>query len=232
MPHVLFKCVYPPMMTLVHQLSDVDRAHIDLCGLPHLLDLPDIRVNHGMLTALVERFHSEHNTFHFPLGEMTINPEDVYRILCIPFVGDKVDYDAAQLSRLLAVRHVFKDLDILTRSISRDVMMSKYSEDFPLACILASFIGCFLMPDRGQQGFFFGWGRMLERLIETPQRLGWGSCILAHMYSEMHEIAYREGKSMDAGVLILQVWAWEHLPVCRSIVDDDKDLGQPIVYRY
>lgn len=66
---------------------------------------------------------------------------------------------------------------------------------------------------------------MLERLVETPQRLGWGSCILAHMYREMHEIVYREGKSMAARVLILQVWAWEHLPVCRSIVDDDKDPG-------
>lgn len=110
--------------------------------------------------------------------------------------------------------------------------MNRYSKDIPLACILVGFIGCFLMPDRGQQGFLCEWGRMLERLVENPQRLGWGSCILTHMYREMHEIVYREGKRMAVKVLILQVWAWEHLLVCRSIGDEVRDPQQPIVYRY
>lgn len=81
---------------------------------------------------------------------MTITFEDVYRILRIPFARGKVDYDATQLPGLEAVRNVFRDPDILTCSISWDVMMSRYREDFPLACVLAEFISCFLMPDRGQ----------------------------------------------------------------------------------
>lgn len=83
-------------MRLVHELSDIDRAYIDLCGFTYLLEISDICVNHEMLTALVKHFHSEHNTFHLPVGEMTITPEDVYRILRIPFAGDKVDYDSTQ----------------------------------------------------------------------------------------------------------------------------------------
>lgn len=39
--------------------------------------------------------------------------------------------------------------------------------------------------------------------MDNPERLGWGSCILAHMYCEMHEIVHKEGKSMVVGVLIL-----------------------------
>lgn len=70
------------------------------------------------------------------------------------------------------------------------------------------------------------------RLMETPQRLGWGSFLLAHMYHEMHEIVYRDGWSMVASVYILQVWAWEHLPICRSVVDDSREIEQPIIYRY
>lgn len=65
-------------MGLVSDLLDVDRAHIDLCGFGSLLQMPDIRVNHGMLIALVEWFHSKHNTFHLLVGEMMITPEDVY----------------------------------------------------------------------------------------------------------------------------------------------------------
>lgn len=170
-------------MTLVGQLSKVEQAHIDLCSLTHLLRLSDIRVNHGMLTTLVERFHSEHNTFHLPVGEMTITPKDVYRILRIPFVGNKVDYDSRHLPGLQAVRHVFRDLDILTHSISWDIMVSRYSDEFPLACILVGFIGCFLMPDRGQQVFQCGWGQKCWRDWLRPLRdlVGvhafWTTCI-------------------------------------------------------
>lgn len=55
---------------------------------------------------------------------------------------------------------------------------------------------------------------------------------MAHIYHEMHEIVYREGKSMAAGALILQVCAWEHFLVCWPIVDDRREPRQPIVYRY
>lgn len=150
LPPVLFRCVYPPTMALVHDLSEVEQAHVDMCGLTHLMRLPDIRLNHGILTALVEWFHSEHNTFHLPVGELTITPEDVYRILRIPFAGDKVEYDTALLPRLQALRNVFRDPNTLTHSMSWDILMSRYSEEYPLACVLVGFIGCFLMPDRGQ----------------------------------------------------------------------------------
>ncbi|XP_059075326.1 protein MAIN-LIKE 1-like [Cryptomeria japonica] len=232
LPDILFRCVYPPMMGLVRVLSYTDKNHIDLCGFGHLLQMPDIRVNHRMLTALAEQFHLEHNTFHLPVGEMTITPEDVYQILKIPFAGDKVDYDSAQWPGILALRCIFHKETILERAITWDVMMARYSEQFSLACVLAGIIGCFVMPNRGQQGFLCGWARMLERLLTLPERLGWGSCLLAYMYHKMHEVAYRDGKSMAARVLVLQIWAWEHIPVCRSIVDDAREPHQPIVYCY
>lgn len=73
---------------------------------------------------------------------------------------------------------------------------------------------------------------MLERLLTEPERLGWGSFLLSYMYSETDEIAYRDGKSMVLGVLALQKWAWEHIPICRPIVDDAKDPHKLIVHRY
>lgn len=73
---------------------------------------------------------------------------------------------------------------------------------------------------------------MLERLLTRPVRLGWGSCLRAHMYHEMQEIVYREGKSMAASVLVLHIWAWEHIPICRPIVDDSQEVHHPIVCHY
>lgn len=68
--------------------------------------------------------------------------------------------------------------------------------------------------------------------MDHPKILGWGSFLLAHMYHEMHEVVYREGKSMEAVVLVLQICAWEHLADCRPIVDDAKDPQYSIVYKY
>lgn len=73
----------------------------------------------------------------------------MYRILKIPFARDKVDYNSTQRPGLLALRQVFHDEDILMWAISWDDMMTRYCEEFPLACILAGFIDCFLMSDRG-----------------------------------------------------------------------------------
>lgn len=88
--------------------------------------MPDIYVNHGMLTALVDHFNSEHNTFHLLVGEMTIMPEDIYRILRILFIGDKVNYDSTQQLGVLALRWIFHDETILERSITWDDLMSIY----------------------------------------------------------------------------------------------------------
>ena len=89
-----------------------------------------------------------------------------------------------------------------------------------MAVVLGYFLSCFLMPDRGKHGLECGWGRMLQRMLDEPIHYGWGQCMLAHMYHEMHEIAYRGAKSMAAGVIVLQVWAWEYLPVLRPIFED------------
>ena len=78
---IAFRLHFPMISHLVRELDDGERAHIDALRLTHLCDLPDIWVNHGLLGALVEHFHSKMNTFHLPFGEVTVTLEDVYRIL-------------------------------------------------------------------------------------------------------------------------------------------------------
>ena len=46
------------------------------------------------MTALAERWHSEHNTFHLPIGEITVSPEDVWRIVRVPRVGYEVFFES------------------------------------------------------------------------------------------------------------------------------------------
>jgi hypothetical protein len=42
---------------------------------------------------------------------------------------------------------------------------------------------------------------MLQRMIDAPKRFGWGECMLAHMFFEMHEVVYHEWKSIATGIM-------------------------------
>lgn len=44
-------------------------------------------INHGMLTAFVERWHKETSSFHIPIGEMSITIDDISCLLHIPIRG-------------------------------------------------------------------------------------------------------------------------------------------------
>ena len=96
-------------------------------------------VNHGLLNALVERFHSETNTFHFPIGEMTVTPEDIWRILRIPFHGPRVVYDTVLRAGTAALSVVFGRELQRGRAISWDELMHTYGPTHRLASVLAIF---------------------------------------------------------------------------------------------
>ncbi|KAK9111691.1 hypothetical protein Scep_019210 [Stephania cephalantha] len=46
------------------------------------------------ISAFIERWKSETNTFHFPFGEMSITLEDVSKLLHMPVMGKVVECDA------------------------------------------------------------------------------------------------------------------------------------------
>lgn len=108
------------------------------------------------------------------------------------------------------------------RAIMWDELVHTYGPTHRLASVLGIFISYFLMPNKGQHILECGWGKILQMMLETLERYGWGQCMLAHIYHEMHEIVYHERKSMAVGVYVLRIWAWEHLLVTRPIFEDER----------
>ena len=65
----------------------VDNRVIDIIkalGLKGLLKTPSREIDHGLITALVERWWPETHTFHMPHGEVTIRLQDVEVLLGLP----------------------------------------------------------------------------------------------------------------------------------------------------
>ena len=51
--------------------------YIDATGLTGLFKVPDMEVDHALITALVEQWRPETHTFHLPHGEMGITLQDM-----------------------------------------------------------------------------------------------------------------------------------------------------------
>jgi len=67
-----------------HECIQVAVQMYDLGGLIHA---SYENANRGLLCAFIERWHAETNTFHLPIGEMTVMLDDVSNLLHLSIVG-------------------------------------------------------------------------------------------------------------------------------------------------
>lgn len=56
--------------------------------------------------------------------------------------------------------------------------------------------------------------------------------MLAHLYYELHQFVYHGSVGLGCGVTLLQVWAYEHLPVTRLIHFRGRGHGHSFVHLY
>lgn len=63
---------------------------VDKSGFGYFRLIPTIYLDNSLISALVERWRRETNTFHLPVGEMTITLEDVGLLLGLPIDGKPV----------------------------------------------------------------------------------------------------------------------------------------------
>ena len=79
--------------------------HIDAARLTGLFKVPDMEVDHALITTLVEWWRSETHTFHLPHGEMGITLQDMEVMLGLPVDGlpvtGKTDYQWSELCEQL-----------------------------------------------------------------------------------------------------------------------------------
>ena len=57
-------------------------------GLYQIARLNDCKIDPHLISALVERWRPETNTFHLPVGEMTVTLEDVACLWGLPIKGN------------------------------------------------------------------------------------------------------------------------------------------------
>ncbi|XP_028051669.1 protein MAIN-LIKE 1-like [Camellia sinensis] len=160
--------------------------------------------NRVAISAFVERWHPETNTFHMPDGEMIVALDDVWTILGIPITGMALScpkltrYEVAELLEWLRIRfHEVKDTD--------DANFIEYVARAYLLYLL----GCTLFADKSGTQVSIAYLHMLTD-IDVVSSYAWGVAALAFLCRQLGLVS-RVGVKQIAGYLkLLEAWIYEH----------------------
>jgi len=204
------------------EIADTQLGHLPDSMFPYL-DMP-------LISAFVERWQPDTNTFHMPFGEMTIMLHDVFQILRIPVEGRTV---SAQCPTGELRCYIAELLGVTLDTLAGDTQLwsgggvgidaleelcrlarPPRADDTQMTAYLFLMLGSVLFVDKS--GCRIRPRDILEpREPETMARYSWGSATLAYLYRQLG-IASRADCSQIAGCLtLLQAWIYEYFPAFR-----------------
>jgi hypothetical protein len=202
----------------------------------------------ALITALVERWRPETNTFHFPFGEMTITLEDVYMILGLPVSGRAVTHAELDAPKAYWVNHwedsrlekeerakmydsgvkLCKLRDRYARRPSDEERPEFIEQDCRVytRAYLLYIIGGILFPASSRDTVH---PRYLQLIQDTDGIVGyaWGAAVLSYLFRGLSRAANKEAVALNGCTLLLQLWAWERLLPGRPQIAPHQELRWP-----
>ncbi|KAH1234540.1 Serine/threonine-protein phosphatase 7 long form [Glycine max] len=194
-------------------------------GFQHIALIKQCKIDPALITALVERWRPETHTFHLPWGECTITLEDValhlgirvdgrvvtgpsflhWDELCHELLGEVPPENARKGTAL--------KLTWLLNMLRAPLPEEPTTHQLQCRCraYIMYMIGGALIPDKSGNRVHLMYLNLLRDLNKT-KKYSWGSACLANLYRELCRASSEVGKSMGGCVILLQSWAWYHMP--------------------
>ncbi|KAD3336997.1 hypothetical protein E3N88_32517 [Mikania micrantha] len=167
------------------------KRYVNIAGFGGLLDCGYQNLDHGLLEALIERWHLETHTFHLPIGEATVTLEDVNVLWGLPIEGGVVSGCEHPSSVANHIVRCHTLLECMQRA----------------RCIILYLCGGILFSDSSNNLVSLSILNNLENLTACGQ-LSWGSAVLAVLYRNLCKATSSNADNIGGPMYILQLWAW------------------------
>ncbi|KAH1213693.1 Protein MAINTENANCE OF MERISTEMS [Glycine max] len=160
-------------------------------GLSPLIGCSVVIGDPGLISAFTERWHRETNTFHLPVGELTITLDDVACLLHLPITGALHRFEPQVVDEVVLL---MTELLEVSSQEARAETSSTY--------VHVVHLGAF--RDLGQSGGY-----------------AWGVAVLVHMYDQLIEASQTPTRQMGGYLTLLQCWIYEYFGSVHQCVTDD-----------
>jgi len=212
--------------------------HIDAAGLTGLFKVPDMEVDHALITALVERWRPETHTFHLPHGEMGITLQDIEVMLGIsvdglPVIG-RTNLKWNQVCRELLGHEPLPVIPNSNKSTLTGARIKYKWLDAQFAAPLAADAGDEVVQQHARYHILVRMGALLfmdksaDRLSLVPlqllnpvsnaRRYSWGSAALAWLYRQLCGASKKDAMQIGGALLLVQLWAYSRFPQLCPVV--------------
>ncbi|KAJ6941125.1 protein MAIN-LIKE 2-like [Populus alba x Populus x berolinensis] len=206
---------------------------VEKAGFGYLRKIPAISLDNPLISALVERWRRETNTFHFTVGEMTVTLQDVALLLGLaidgkPVIGITHTTCASVCEGLLgkAPDSNYASGGMVKLSWLKE-FFSHCSEDAPIEevehCTRA-----YLLYLVGSTIFSTTTGNKVPVMylplfayFEEAGEYAWGAAALAFLYRALGNACVKSQSTICGCLTLLQCWSYFHLNVGRPKLNRD-----------
>ncbi|KAJ3700206.1 hypothetical protein LUZ61_003911 [Rhynchospora tenuis] len=204
-----------------------------------------LKLDPGLITALIEFWRPETHTFHFPAGEMTVTYEDVSHLWGLQTWGEPL-ISSTNVRDETIEQLLFDDPNARRAQGRNQISLSwlrRMCAQFPgvddndgwdryARAYAMEMIGCVMVPDTSGSAVPACYLPFLQD-VNSPRNINWGAAVLAVLFRTLDTACMKwdhsKGEQNISGpMLLLQMWSWTRLPVCRPRVNFDSDMfGYP-----
>ncbi|XP_057522716.1 protein MAIN-LIKE 2 isoform X2 [Amaranthus tricolor] len=218
---------------------------IERAGFGYLRFIPAISLDNPLISALVERWRRETNTFHLTVGEMTITLEDVAYLLGLAIDGEPVIGVTYTTCDAVCERYLGKAPDSGYTSGGM-VKLSWLKECFSRCPENASnedikrHTRAYLLYLVGSTIFSTTTGNKVPVMylplfedFDLSGKYAWGAAALAFLYRALGNASLRSQSTVSGSLTLLQCWSYFHLNIGRPKLGQDSYYDNfPLVLRW
>ncbi|XP_012571200.1 protein MAIN-LIKE 2 isoform X3 [Cicer arietinum] len=206
---------------------------VEKAGFGYLRSIPAISLDNPLISALVERWRRETNTFHLNVGEMTVTLKDVALLLGLAIDGEPVIGLTYTSCSSVCEKYLgrvpesgYTSGGMVKLSWLKE-FFSRCPEDAPIE-VIEQHTRAYLLYLVGSTVFSTTTGNkvpvMYLPLFENFVRCGqyaWGAAALAFLYRALGNASLKTQSTISGCLTLLQCWSYFHLNVGRPKLNLD-----------
>ncbi|KAJ9688964.1 hypothetical protein PVL29_014560 [Vitis rotundifolia] len=212
-------------------------------GFGYLRLIPAISLDNPLISALVERWRRETNTFHLNVGEMTVTLEDVAYFLGLAIDGEPVMGVTYTMCDTICEKLLGKAPDSGSTSggmVKLSWLKESFSqcpEDAPMEEIERR-TRAYLLYLVGSTIFSTTTGNKVPVMylplfenFDQASNYAWGAAALSFLYRALGNASLKSQSTVSGCLTLLQCWSYYHLDIGRPRLNQDS-MHFPLVLKW